>query len=91
LLLTTKSKSYNLLFMNARDVSSTSMGRRPSSNPLSIQLAFRVDEKMGEALDAEIDVEQKPGLVLSRNDVARILLAEALDARAQARRNPRKR
>jgi hypothetical protein len=65
------------------------MGRRPVENPLSVQLAFRVDQTTGEALDAEIKVEAKPGLSLSRNDIARILIAEALEARAKARKGKR--
>jgi hypothetical protein len=72
--------------MQARDVSSSAaMGRRPASNPLSVQLAFRVDEDTGRALDHEMKIESKPGLAISRNDVARILIMEALAQRAKKR------
>lgn len=70
--------------MNARAIKSE-MGRRPSTNPLSVQLAFRVDTATAKALDAEMEHERKPGLHLSRNDMARILVAEALAARAAQR------
>jgi hypothetical protein len=61
------------------------MGRRPSTNPLSVQLAFRIDVETAKALDAEMAHESKPGLHLSRNDMARILVAEALATRAAHR------
>jgi hypothetical protein len=57
------------------------MGRPPADNPRNIQINFRVDQTTAEALDAQILVEQRPGLVLSRGDVARMLMFEALEAR----------
>ncbi len=65
------------------------MGRRPSANPKSTQISFRIDAAATAALDREVEADQRPGLTLSRNDVARMLLAEALEARA-AKRGKRK-
>lgn len=62
------------------------MGRPPADDPLSVQLSFRVSESTGKALASERDTEERPGLRLSLNDMARMLLAEALEARAIARK-----
>lgn len=75
---------YKLIHMNARAINS-GMGRRPANNPLSVQLAFRIDEATAKAIDGEIKNDERPGLHLSRNDMARILVAEALAARAKKR------
>lgn len=72
--------------MNTRHVESASMGRPPADDPLSVQLSFRVNETTGEAIDEEIKAEARPGLRLSRNDMARMLIAEALEARAASRK-----
>jgi hypothetical protein len=72
--------------MNARHVESDSMGRPPADDPLNVQLSFRVNESAGKAIDAEIELETRPGWKPSRGDMARMLLAEALEARAQARK-----
>jgi hypothetical protein len=61
------------------------MGRPPADNPRNIQVNFRIDRVIAADLDAELEIEQKPGLFLSRNDVARMLVLEALAAR-QAKR-----
>ena len=66
------------------------MGRKPVENPLSVQLAFRVDGETAEAIDLEIKAEVRPGLKLSRNDMARMLVAEALEARATKRSKAKK-
>lgn len=71
--------------MNARAINEGGMGRRPASNPLSVQLSFRVDEETGRAIDVEVKTESRPGLAISRNDMARILIAEALEIRAAKR------
>ena len=59
------------------------VGRRPAENPLSVQLSFRIDDATAEQLDEELKkaMEMHPGLVLSRGDVARMLMAEALKVR----------
>lgn len=76
--------------MNARHVDSAAMGRPPADDPLNVQLSFRVNESTGKAIDAEIEHESRPGLRLSRNDMSRMLLAEALEARARARKTKSK-
>lgn len=58
------------------------MGRKPAEDPMNVQLTFRVNDATGKALDAVIEAESRPGLTLSRSDVARMLIAEALAARA---------
>lgn len=82
--MTTIDTGYSLLTMRARVIKQP-MGRRPAENPLSVQLNFRVDAATASALDAEVAHDSKPGLHLSRNDMARILVAEALAARAMRR------
>lgn len=61
------------------------VGRRPAKNPLSEQISFRLDQATARALDAALDVQLQttPGLVLSRGDMVRILVTEALNARAK--------
>jgi len=59
------------------------MGRTPVDNPLNVQLAFRVDKATAEAIDVAMAGEERPGLKLSRNDMARMLVAEALETRAK--------
>jgi hypothetical protein len=66
------------------------MGRRPAQNPKSVQLAFRVDQATAEALDEQIKAEERPGLPLSRSDMARMLIAEALAARAEKQKRGKK-
>ena len=62
------------------------LGRRPAENPLSVQLSFRIDDATAEQLDTELAkaTDEHPGLVLSRGDMARMLMAEALKARRAA-------
>jgi hypothetical protein len=74
--------------MHARKLESASVGRPPVDKPRNVQIAYRVDEETAKAIDDEIATEQRPGLTLSRNDMARMLMAEALEARHQ-RRNKR--
>jgi hypothetical protein len=76
--------------MQARKLESPGVGRPPAENPRNVQIGFRVDQATSEAIDAEIAVEQRPGLLLSRNDMARMLMAEALEARAEKRRHKKK-
>lgn len=63
------------------------VGRKPSKNPLSTLLSFRIDEAQTKALDAEMErmLRETPGLMLSRGDMARILVVEALESRAKRR------
>lgn len=73
--------------MHARKtVESVTVGRPPVDNPRNVAIAYRIDQATADAIDAEIEVEQRPGLVLSRNDMARMLMAEALANRAAARK-----
>jgi hypothetical protein len=60
------------------------VGRRPASNPKGVHLGIRVDTTTAEALDREIEREvgAKPGLTLNRSAIVRMLIAEALLARA---------
>jgi hypothetical protein len=64
------------------------MGRRPSANPKGTHLGVRIDAALSDALDREIERETKgrPGFSLNRSDIARMLMAEALVARAKKRR-----
>jgi hypothetical protein len=71
--------------MNTRKLESSGVGRPPADKPRNVQIAYRVDEETAKAIDAEIATEQRPGLTLSRNDMARMLMAEALEARQQKR------
>ena len=77
-------------FMQARKLESAAVGRPPAENPRNVQIAFRVDQATADALDAEIATEHRPGLLLSRNDVARMLMHEALEARADKRKRGKK-
>ena len=63
------------------------VGRKPSKNPKGVHLGIRVDDQMARALDREIKFEEqlRPGLGLTRSDVVRLLIAEALGAREQVR------
>ncbi len=63
--------------------SEAEMGRKPAENPKSTVVSFRIDEETTERLDLQVEAEQRPGLILSRGDVAKMLLAEALAARAK--------
>lgn len=74
--------------MDDNEVDSVRLGRKPSPNPLAIQIAFRVDNATADALDAEIEHEAKPGWRPTRGDMARILFAEALVARRWLRKKP---
>ena len=78
-----------MVLMNARAIDSVALGRPPADDPLTIQLSFRVNESTGNAIDDEIKAEARPGLRLSRNDMARMLLAESIEARSNARRAKR--
>ena len=69
--------------MQARKIESPAVGRPPADNPRNVQIAYRVDQATADAIDAEINAELRPGLLLSRNDMARMLMAEALAARTQ--------
>ncbi len=72
-------------------VKSSTVGRRPADNPLAVAVSFRVDQATGEALDDELAARKSPGLQLSRNDVARILMAERLEElRAARSKKPKK-
>lgn len=72
--------------MQARKLESAGVGRPPAENPRNVQIGFRVDQDTAALIDAEIETVQQPGLIISRNDMARILMAEALEARADKRR-----
>jgi len=63
------------------------VGRRPAKNPKGVHLGIRIDERTARALDREIVEEERlrPGLGLTRSDVVRMLMAEALACRDQAR------
>ena len=63
------------------------VGRKPSKNPRAIHLGIRVDDRTARALDHEVAIEEqaRPGLGLTRSDVVRMLMAEALAAREKAR------
>ena len=71
--------------MHARKLESIAVGRPPVENPRNVTIHYRVDQSTADALDAEISNERRPGEVLSRNDLARILMHEALEARRQQR------
>ncbi len=64
------------------------MGRKPVKQPKYIQLAFRIDDETAKALDREVahEMAARPGLPLNRSDIVRMLMAEALAARAKARK-----
>jgi hypothetical protein len=73
------------------DLTSSGVGRRPAENPLAVAISFRVDQATADALDEELAARLTPGLALSRNDVARMLMAERLaEVRALAARSPKK-
>lgn len=61
------------------------VGRKPAKNPLSEQISFRIDESTAEQIDAVLEIQKanNPGLVLSRGDMVRMLVAEALAARSK--------
>jgi hypothetical protein len=63
------------------------VGRKHAKNPLSEVVSARVDKATGKALDAEIAVEEaaRPGIPLSRGDMVRVLVLEALATRAKKR------
>ncbi len=63
------------------------MGRKPSKNPLSTLISFRIDAATTRALDAELDrlLSEQPGLLIGRGDMVRMLLVEALATRAKKR------
>lgn len=71
-----------------KPLDSAVVGRPPAENPRNVQIAFRIDQQTAESVDAELDADRRPGLVLSRNDMARILMAEALEERARKRNDP---
>ena len=74
--------------MHARKlVDSSAVGRPPADKPRIVQIGYRIDQEMADAVDVEIDHTRRPGEFLSRNDMARILMAEALEARAAGRRS----
>jgi hypothetical protein len=76
--------------MQARKIESPAVGRPPAEDPRKIQIAYRVTQSMADAIDAEIETVRQPGLIISRNDMARILMAEALEARAEKRKRGKK-
>jgi hypothetical protein len=61
------------------------VGRKKAKNPLDEQISFRVDKSTAKELDAQVEaaVAKQPGLILSRGDMVRMLVAEALAARAK--------
>jgi len=63
------------------------MGRKPAKNPKDVHLGIRVDNRTARAVDREIEFEEqlRPGLGLTRSDVVRMLMAEALAARDRTR------
>lgn len=63
------------------------VGRKPSKNPLSTLISFRIDAAATRALDTELEklLTDNPGLMLGRGDMVRILMTEALAARAKKR------
>jgi len=63
------------------------VGRKPSKNPLSTLISFRIDAATTRALDAELDrlLSEQPGLLIGRGDMVRMLLVEALATRAKKR------
>lgn len=65
-----------------------SLGRKPSDNPLVTLITFRIDEAMTKRLDSELEDEraERPGLLIGRGDIVRMLLVEALDARKTKRK-----
>lgn len=76
--------------MHAKRVESAAVGRPPSDKPRNVPISFRIDAETAKSLDGEIAAEQRPGLVLSRHDMARMLMAEALEARAERRKRGKK-
>jgi len=68
---------------------SAAVGRPPAENPRNVQIAYRVTQSTSDALDDEIKAEARPGELLSRNDMARILMDEALAARLAIRKTKR--
>ena len=69
-----------------KHISSAPMGRPPAEKPRNVQIAFRIDQATSDQIDAELEADARPGLVLSRNDMARILMAEAIEARRTKRK-----
>jgi hypothetical protein len=77
-----------LLTMANRAIKSDTMGRRPAKFPKATHLGIRIDDATAKALDAEVVRANaaSPGLVLGRSDIVRMLIAEALAARAKGRK-----
>jgi hypothetical protein len=72
-----------------RALESAAVGRPPVDKPRNVQIAFRINEEVADALDVELELERRPGFDISRNDVARMLMFEALAARQAARAKKR--
>lgn len=65
-----------------------SLGRKPSENPLSTLISFRIDDATTKKLDAELEREraERPGLLIGRGDIVRMLLVEGLERRKTRKR-----
>jgi Arc/MetJ-type ribon-helix-helix transcriptional regulator len=57
------------------------VGRPPGKQPPTRQLAFRLPLDLIEELTAEMARIAPPGIIVSRSDVVRVLLREALEVR----------
>jgi hypothetical protein len=63
------------------------LGRRPSANPKDVQVNVRFDAALTKLLDEEAAHEEalRPGIYVTRSDVIRLLVGEAIAARSKKR------
>ena len=66
------------------------MGRPPKNDEPTVPIGVRLPASIVAALDDESARLAPPGIRVSRTDVVRVLLEEALAARSAVRRIPRK-
>lgn len=62
------------------------MVRRKGPKVLGVILTVKIDEDLVRRLDEAAFKESKPGKLVSRSDLVRALLGEALDARDKRKR-----
>jgi hypothetical protein len=62
------------------------MGRPPAEHPRSVHVGFRITEEDEFELTKVGEQMARPGEILSHNDVARLLMHEALKNRVQVRK-----
>jgi len=73
--------------MARRGIQFDPMGRKPAKFPKATHLGIRIDEATEKAINYELELaNREPGSTLGRSDIVRMLIAEALAARAKARK-----